>query len=272
MAKKKDELTSRMKEYENRTKFCFAHSLSDVILVRLDGKNCSKWTKDFAKPYDHLFSRCMKEALLYLVENVPNCLVGWQHSDEISIAIQLPTEESEYWFGGSLQKIVSITASMATMKFNQEFYNAACRAYDKKGFSGEQVRAHENSAMEGLIFDGRAFMLPLEELPNYLLCRQRDCIRNSIEGTARTFFSHNQMQNKNGSELKEMLQTEKGVDWEKDYPNDFKYGVLAYKVPKPVESANGITYRHEWKLSEVTPKLNYWNQSFLGKDYYESIT
>lgn len=271
MAKKKDALTQRMKQYENEYKYNFYVDMDDAIVIRIDGKNCSNWTRNFKKPYDWIFATCMTATLKYLVENVPNCVVGWTHSDELSIVLKLPHMESELWYGGSLQKLVSITASMATMKFNQEFYRTAVSNCNKRGFSYEEVNAHSEAALEGLVFDSRAFIIPWSDVPNYLLCRQRDCIRNSIEGAARQYFSHNEIQGKNGTELKLMLMENKGVDWEKDYPNDFQYGVLAYRTPKAVESKEGITYRHEWKLTEITPVLNYWNQSFLGEDYYEQV-
>lgn len=169
-----------MKKYE-------AVSASTLIprsytIIRVDGKAFHSFTKGFNKPFDRYIVNRMIETANYLAENIQNCrLVYWQ-SDEISLVLTDFTEfDTQQWFAGKVQKIVSISAGMASAYFTNLTGSVA-------------------------VFDSRVFQVPtLTEVYNYFLWRQRDAIRNSILGSAQSIYSHKEMHGKNTSQLQDMI-------------------------------------------------------------------
>ena len=71
----------------------------------------------------------------------------------------------------------------------------------------------------------KANNFPEDEVTNYFVWRQQDAIRNSLSKFARYFFSHKELENKNSSDMHEMLYT-KGKNWATDLPDRFKNGVF----------------------------------------------
>ena len=71
--------------------------------------------------------------------------------------------------------------------------------------------------------------MPLNEIPNMLLFRERDCLKNSITLVALEHFSNKQIHKKNGDEKVEMLKSI-GVDFNNDIDEDFRYGVWFRRV------------------------------------------
>ena len=73
-------------------------------------------------------------------------------------------------------------------------------------------------------FDCRVCQMPLEEIPNMLLFRERDCLKNAITLVALEHFSNKQIHKKNSDEKIEMLLKEAGVNFVKDIDEDFRVG------------------------------------------------
>ena len=58
----------------------------------------------------------------YLCKNIQGCVFGYTQSDEITlILIDYQTLTTDAWFGYEVQKLCSVSASMATMAFNKFF-------------------------------------------------------------------------------------------------------------------------------------------------------
>ena len=72
--------------------------------------------------------------------------------------------------------------------------------------------------------------MPLEEIPNMLLFRERDCLKNAITLVALEHFSNKQIHKKNSDEKIEMLLKEAGVDFAKDIDEDFRVGTWFKRV------------------------------------------
>ena len=81
---------------------------------------------------------------------------------------------TEPWFNNHLQKLVSLSASIATLAFNK-YYEAELH-HDFK----DDVKPYV-SGIWCAQFDARAFVLPKEEVVNYFIWRQQDATRNSIQ-------------------------------------------------------------------------------------------
>lgn len=210
----KDNIGDRMKIYENVPKL-FLMKRSAVI-VRLDGKAFHSFTKNMERPFDDRLIRIMQEVTGYLVKNVEGCKIGYTQSDEISLLLTDYTNlQTEAYFGNNLQKIVSITASMASVLFNKKY------------------REIFNDDTKIALFDSRAFNLPKEEVVNYFIWRQQDCTRNSIQMVGRAYFSHKELKNVSCVNIQEMLFSKHNINFN-DIDTYKKRGSCVYKVDRDI--------------------------------------
>lgn len=201
-----------MKEYyENRYRLYLTRRTPAII--RLDGKSFHTLAKNLRRPFDDIFIYCMEHTAMGLMNNIQGAEIAYVQSDEISIFIKDYNRlNSEAWFGYNIQKISSVSASMATYFFN-------CYWRDMK------------DPIEGgfiPLFDARVFNIPKEEISNYFLWRQRDWERNSLNMLCEQYFSHNELENKNSSDRHEMLHSV-GVNWA-DLDDEQKNGTFLYKT------------------------------------------
>lgn len=157
------------------------------VMIRVDGKAFHSYTRDCRKPFDDVLMALMNKTAISLCHEIQGAKLAYVQSDEISIWVtDYDKIETNAWFDNNLQKMASVTASIATSEFN------ACKmALDK---------------IEGANFDSRVWIIPeLAEVANYFLWRSQDCARNSLQMFARSFFSHKELEGKNTSEIHEML-------------------------------------------------------------------
>lgn len=217
-------LGDRMKRYEAVADVALTQRMPCV--VRLDGKGFHQWTRRIhaTKPFDVHLHDVMATTMLRLCAEIQGVVIAYTQSDEISLILQdyfgLDTEPA---FGKRLQKLVSITASLATATFNdtarQEFADAPLA-----------------------LFDARAFVLPKEEVTNYLIWRQQDAVRNSIRMAGYAYFSHKSLERVSNDVLQERLWTERGINWN-DYVAWEKRGSCAVRD----------TEIRGWQVDEDTP-------------------
>lgn len=209
----KDALGQRMKDdYESRTKQMLMRRMYTII--RLDGKAFHTYTKGFQRPYDLGLMRIMDQTAIKLCESIQGAKLAYVQSDEISILLtDFETPQTDMWFDGNVQKITSISASIATAAFNNGMY------------LDEEIMANMDKVA---YFDSRVFQVPnVDEVINYMIWRQQDATRNSIQMGAQALYSQKQLDKKNTSELQEMM-WQKGVNWDK-YPVGFKRGRIILK-------------------------------------------
>lgn len=243
----KTSLGNRMKEYENVERRYLTRRAP--VIVRIDGKAFHSYTRGFEKPFDELFLWAMRNTMLDLCCNMMGAKLGYTQSDEISILLtDDDTIETQAWFGKNLQKIVSISAAMATFYFN-------CRAHQAvnspDGLPTKDGFIHASAGFAAAwcancmaIFDARAFTLPREEVMNYFEWRQQDCTRNSIQSVAQANFSQKQLHGKSCNEIQNILLIEKDINWN-NYPTALKRGVCARKTPNGWEIDTEIPIFHE---------------------------
>ena len=216
----KDSLGDRMKaDYERRTRFLLPRRT--YTLTRVDGKSFHSYTRGCRRPYDSELMEDMDTAAMSLCENIAGAQLAFVQSDEISVLLtDFAAMQTEAWFDSSVQKLASISASVATAHFNQ----------------ARRRRSAETEAKLAY-FDSRAFTIPDPvEVENYFLWRQQDAARNSISMTAQTHFPHAALQGKSSDEMQEMLWQEKGINWN-DMPGGFKRGrcIVRNSVTKEAE-------------------------------------
>ena len=207
-----DDLGDRMKsQYENRTRYLLPRRTYTII--RIDGKAFHSYTKDLNKPFDEDLINDMNQTTIELCKNIQGSKFGFVQSDEISILLtDFETINTDAWFDGNIQKIVSVSASIATSSFNLLRLERYLNQNVLFGFAKKQAQ-----------FDSRVLVIPDPiEVENYFIWRQKDAVRNSISMVAQSLYSHKQLNCKSQSDMQEMC-FQKGVNWN-DMPDGFKRG------------------------------------------------
>ena len=279
----RSDLANRMKEfYETIPKTRLMRRCP--VVVRLDMRAGHTFCRGFERPFDELFIKSMQETAKYMCENVQGCVLSYQQSDEISlILVDYKKLNSSAFFDYEVQKVCSITASIATMAFNKYFeeevrYNSDIfyepwnhDEKEKKLFS-----SYFKSIKKGAMFDSRCFNIPKEEVTNYIYWRQLDASKNSVQMVGQANFSDKELHKKTTNQIQDMLMTQKGINWN-DFPTYQKRGSCCikevYYVGKngeevPVEDSNkdDVTKRSRWIIDKNIP-------IFKGEDrqYIENL-
>jgi len=240
-------LGERMKEYEAITDTKLINKLP--VIIRLDGRAFHSFTRGFQKPFDDTLNDIMGNTMLFLCENISNCIFGYTQSDEITLVLYNPNIDSEPWFDNRLEKIVSLSASLATLAFNKYLI--------------EKENIDERKLWKAT-FDARAFNVPVFEVVNNIIWRQQDATKNSINSVAQANFSHKELQGKNCSEMQDMLMLQKGINWN-DTPTKYKRGMSCIRKLLDIETPNGVVQRNKWVIDEEMPIIS------KNKNYIEDL-
>lgn len=264
MNNKKDSLGDRMKEnYENRAKTYLVRRMP--VIIRLDGKAFHTFTKGLKKPYDEIFHNTMNQTMKYLCENIQGCKLGYTQSDEITLLLtDYDALDTDAWFNNNVQKICSVSASMATMAFNKFFEKLVNNEFNlctskgvieqKYGNIDEYDRlfnTYYKRIQQGAMFDARCFNIPEDEVTNCLLWRQQDATRNAIQMLGQCHFSQKQLEGKSNNDIQDMLMLEKGINFN-DMPTEFKRGVCCIKKEVPCTDRL-IGYKLNWVIDKEIP-------------------
>jgi tRNA(His) 5'-end guanylyltransferase len=203
-----DTFGDRMKSYEVTTRHFLPKRCYTII--RLDGRAFHTWTRKnkCIRPFDIELRDTMQHTAKMLCAQVGNCRIGYEQSDEITLLLtDFDTFDTQAWFGGNIQKIVSVSASIATAAFNSNW------------FSYPEHKAFNSLAT----FDSRVYTIadPFEAY-NAFLWRQQDATRNSLQMIAQSLYSHKELHGKKQSDLQEMI-WQKGHNFN-DFPTMFRRG------------------------------------------------
>ena len=266
----KTTIGDRMKNnYENITRYYLTRRMP--VIIRIDGKAFHTFTRGFRKPFDDILVNTMQDTMKYLCENIQGCVLGYTQSDEISLVLTDYAElTTDAWFGNNLQKMCSVSASMATLAFNkffsgrvQEFMSDCCDDFDGYIFP-ERRNDYDNAAkvyfnkFNAAMFDSRVFTIPKEEVCNYMIWRQQDATRNSIQSVGQANFSQKELHGKSCTKIQDMLMIQKGINWN-DYSTTLKRGSCCIKADDSLteydEVGNISDYiqRSKWVIDNEIP-------------------
>lgn len=260
----KTTLGDRMKNnYENVNRFYLTRRMP--VIIRTDMKAGHTFTKGMKKPFDDIFVKAMQETMKYLCENIQGCVLGYTQSDEISLVLVDYAElTTDAWFGNNLQKMCSVSASMTTLAFNKAFTRNISK--QSKRIYTEHLEEKDASYIEsleiamnkGAMFDSRVFTIPKEEVCNYMIWRQQDATRNSIQSVGQANFSQKELHGQSCNNIQDMLMTQKGINWN-DYATTLKRGSCCIKVDDgltkydDVGNICGYTQRSKWVIDNEIP-------------------
>ncbi len=186
---------TRMKSYENDERL-----EKGAVIIRVDGKGFHTWTKKIQaeKPFDSVVRGCMLYATEKVAEQMQGFKLAYHQSDESTFLLANLGEKEGAWFDYKIQKLSSVTASMFTEAFNNEYQKYCLTA----GYL--EVPA---------IFDARAFSIPVEDAANNFVWRQQDWNRNSLQMLGQHYISHSKMQGLGAAKVRNLLKDEYGVNW-----------------------------------------------------------
>lgn len=223
-------LGDRMKGYEAATRAVLPRRT--YTIVRADMRAAHAYLRRAARPFDENFMAAMDSTAAALCAEMSGAALAYVQSDEISVLLtDFGSVHAEPWFGGIVQKMASIAAGTATA-----------------AFAGQEFATARPAAERYPVFDARVFTVPDPvEVANYFVWRQRDCTRNSVSMAAQAHFSHKRLHGLNGSEMQELLWSEKGINWN-DYPDGAKRGRVCVRVTGEEE----VTYTDKRSGEEVT--------------------
>ena len=223
MARLRDDIGTRMKDfYEQIPKTKLMRRCP--VAIRIDGKAFHTYTRNFKRPFDSVLMRAMQETMKYLCENIQGCVLGYTQSDEITlILVDYEKINSSAWFDYEVQKLCSVSASMATMRFNQVFARLVQEVKEEGTEDPKYIKVLDKACETGAMFDSRCFNIPKEEVTNLIYWRQLDASRNSIQMVGHANFSQKQMHGKSTSDIQDMLMLEKNINWN-DFPVACKRG------------------------------------------------
>ncbi len=244
----KDSLGDRMKKYEGAYRLSLPERMP--VILRIDGKAFHTYTKGCKRPFDQNLVDVMDETAKYLCKNIMGSRLAYVQSDEISILLNNYQDlDTQSWFDNTLQKMVSVSAGMASGVFT---------SLSPKIFG----------TLKLAVFDSRAFVIPKEDVVNYFLWRQQDATRNSVQMLARSLYSHKELNNKNNSDLQELC-FQKGHNWN-DVPTSQKRGrcivkreTLKISVGPRVQD-NEVTVRKSWEVDNEIPVFSQ-DRDYVGK-------
>lgn len=261
----KDDLGKRIKEnYENRTRFYLPRRTYTII--RLDGKAFHTFCKGLDKPFDSDMIDLISNTTSFLCSQIQGVVLGYCQSDEISLLLSdFETPTTQAWFDGNIQKIASISASLATYRFGEIL---RYKVYEKN-MSKFLINAKYSTLkyIKPFAFDSRVFSIPdRTEVMNYFIWRQKDAMRNSVSMLAQSLYSHKQL---NGKSIKDMKENclRKGTNWD-SLDRHLKVGTCVYKNEKIIkQSALGVepVKRDYWFIDQQIPEFK------VGEEFFENI-
>jgi len=245
----KDDLGSRMKDsYEDRYRIFLPRRA--YMMLRIDGKSFHSYTRKFKRPFDYDLMAMMDATALALCEEIMGARIAYVQSDEISILVtDFDKLQTQAWFGGNLQKICSVSASIATAAFNKY-----------RVLNDEDT---DLSEMDFACFDSRVFLLADPyEVENQFIWRQKDAEKNSIQMLARSLYSHKQLNGKSSRDMHDMIH-KKGLNWN-DVPTGAKRGrtiVRGLEGKWGVDKDPPVFTRDRSYLRGKIPLLPNWNDA-----------
>ena len=211
-------LGDRIKEYEAVSKSTLVRRMP--VFIRLDGKAFHTFCRHFQKPFDPIMAGAMQDTMLYLCRNIQNCVLGYTQSDEITLVlVDYKNVNTDAWFGNEVQKMASISASMATYAFSEAHERLSNRAWadycnGKDDIQEKVLVEHIRQVQTGLpLFDARVFNVPENDAVSAVYWRQLDCMRNSKTALALSVFSHKELDGKSGEDKVTMVKEKTGILW-----------------------------------------------------------
>jgi tRNA(His) guanylyltransferase len=230
-----------MKSYEAAFDNCLPSGRAAIL--RLDGHAFSKFTSHFHKPFDQRIHDAMVTVCKDLLRSYPSATVAYTQSDEITLVFPNGMDS----FNGRVQKIASLAAGWASVRFNFHLAEEI-----ERGGSGSCER--ERSVLGTAHFDARLFVVPsVEEALNSLLWRCRgDAMRNAVSAFARTLFTSAELHGKSTKDVLNLIKDVKGILFEEVVPS---WAVAGTTMKRELVVVEGVNEKTGERVSTTRTKI-----------------
>lgn len=244
-----NKLKDRIEVYQNSSDYKLLPRVP--LILSVNGRGFSKITSLLDKPYCEKFGECINNTMLRLCTDIEGVIFGYQHNDEIVLVIRNDQNPDTLpWYDNSIQKICSVTSSIASLHFNK------CAA------------TIDLNVMSEPVFTSQIFAVPnIAEAINAIVFKQQHNFHTSIQFAC--FYELLKKYDKNTikemlsglsiDERIDLLRQESDIDFN-NYSAVFRRGAACYKVPKIVEGGN---IKNKWFINQELPIFTK-EQSFLS--------
>jgi tRNA(His) guanylyltransferase len=241
-------LKDRIDSYQDACDYKLLNRVPVIIVI--NGRSFSKTTSLIDKPYCSKFAECMMATTLKLCSELEGNFFAYQHSDEIVLVSRNDQNvETLPWLDNRIQKLCSISASLATLFFN--------------GHS----KSRELNLIGESIFTSQIFVVPnVAEAINTFIYKQQNNFYTSIQFAC--FYELLRKYDKNTiremlygltvDEKIDLLNQECDIDFN-NYSSVFRRGAACYKIPKVVDGV----MKNKWVVNTELPIFTK-DQSFLS--------
>lgn len=237
--------------YEDRQRYYLIRRIP--VIGRLDGIGFSQYCKPLKDRFCPEFMEAMNDTAIALCTTIQGAQAAYIESDEISILLHdYKNIQSEAWLDYCLTKMIGHASSKASNAFSSNSWK----------IWGDKTPKLEN--IKWAEFDTRFTNYPEQEVNNYFVARQRDCIRNSINSLGQSLYSAKELHGKNLSQVQE-LTFNKGHNWN-DLPTSWKRGRCVIKTNVIVNNVERSKWIIDNDIPEFTQDINYIEQ-YLNTNY-----
>jgi tRNA(His) guanylyltransferase len=220
------------------------------IIYVLNGRNFQKTTQLLEKPYNEKFAECMLSTMLQLCLNIEGVMFSYSFNDNIIlISRNDKNDNSVPWCDNRIQKIASITASIATSHFQK------CAAKLSLNLTGDCLFSSQVFEAPNISEAINAFIF-YQQQNNYLAI-QSACLYNLLTKYNKEEIK-SMLQGLTIDEKIDLLSQECQINFN-DYSLTFRRGAAAYKVPKIIDGE----MKNKWHLNTELPIFTQ-NQAFLS--------
>lgn len=211
--------------YEKCNHYTLTHR--NPVIIRVDGRAFHTFTRKSKKPFDEDIMDAMVHAARKVAEDMQGFKLAYVQSDEATFCLtDYDDEKTQGWFDYDLAKMVSISASLMSVHFNDRM-------------KPDKLQ----------VFDSRAFSVPESDIANVFLWRAKDWERNSLQMYARSFFSHKQLHGKKHLDIHDMLH-DIGANWTTDLSERERNGTYLLNTDVGIIETNDVLPRYK-EMSDI---------------------
>jgi tRNA(His) guanylyltransferase len=224
-----NQLQDRMNRYEETTLFRLIPK--QPVIIKVNARNISR-----LPVHDAVVLQAYTDTIISAVTDITTTEFVYLQQDECTLFLKdYNTKAQQQFCNGNIQNIISAVVSKFSYYFNNNFDN--------------------NTPVD---FKAKCFNVPLHEVNNYYIWRQRDCRRNLINKIASAHFTQKELYQKNVEARLEMLK---------------EAGHLGDAIP--FFKFNGISFKKEqvqYNVSEIAEEQVEYFTKKLGVSFSNSYT
>lgn len=214
------------------------------LLISINGRSFSKITAGLDKPFSLELSEALIHTTSKLFQEIEGAIFAYHFNDEMLFVVRNDTNQNTSpWFDNKIQKLSSVTASMATYYFNSH------SIINDLDLIGEPI------------FTSTVFVVPnIAEAINTVILKQQQHMISSIHNAC--FYELIKLKDKNDiKEILSGLSSDDKVTFLKenfnieysDYHPVYRRGVAFYKIPKIIDN----TVKYKLGVNKDLPIFSY---------------